>query len=183
MPKKTETLCDNEWLSLKNLSYPEKDVGGYVYSHETRCDGKIVSILPFKYEEGMIQYLLRSEVTPCWEVDKEVVSSITGGFEEKWGIEGTTVHELKEEGGYTIKKEELISLGTCRGSKSSDTIYHLFAVDLTGKKQGKASGDGSKLEAKAHCFWSADLRDCQDPIAFVSHYRLNQSFVDRLYKN
>jgi len=182
MPKKVETLHDNEWLSLKKLVYPERHVDGYVYSHETRCNGKIISILPFRREEGIIQYLLRDEVTPCWEIEKSVVSSITGGYEKEKGVKGTVVLELKEEAGYTVKEDELISLGTCRGTKSTDSVYHLFSVDLTGKKQREAKGDGSVLEAKAKCFWSLDLGQCEDPFAFVSYYRLNQKFIEKLYQ-
>jgi hypothetical protein len=182
MPKKIETLCDNEWLSLKNIVYPERDINGYVFSHEKRCQGKIIVILPFKVEErGMIMYLLRSEVTPCWHIEKPITSSITGGFEKEKGLKKTVIMELKEEGGYTVKEEELIELGVCRGTKSCDTVYHLFSVNLTTKKQREAKGDGSVLEAKAKCFWSLDLEGCEDPLAYVCYYRLNKKFIENLY--
>lgn len=181
MPKKIEKLVENPWLELHKMVYPEKDISGYVYSHEKACDGKKVAILPFMYLEGNIFYLLRHEVTPCWHPTKQIISSITGGYEKEKGIEGTVIMELKEEAGYTVNKEELIDLGTCRGTKSTDTIYHLYSVDLTNKKQGMATGDGSELERKAECKWAMELFDCEDPIAFTCYYKLNKVFVDKIY--
>ena len=109
---------------------------------------------------------------------------------------------MKEESGYEIKVNDLISLGTCFGTKSTDTIYHLFSVDLTGKVQlgtqkdindmkdelmnnvtkntnkiyGK--GDGSKLEEKAYCFWTDKIDDAVDPLVFILYYRL-QKFLGK----
>jgi len=55
-----KTLCENDWVSLLDLN-------GYVYSHETRCNGVIVAILPYRRtEKGRLQFLLRREITPCW---------------------------------------------------------------------------------------------------------------------
>lgn len=178
MGKKIETLYSDEWLSLKKMVYPEKGINGYTFSHETRCNGKIIAVLPFKIEHSCYYYCLRQEVTPCWHETKQMLSSITGGYEKDKGIKGTVVDEVKEEAGYYIKENELIDLGTCQGTKSCDTIYHLFAVDVTSKKQMKAKGDGSTLESKAECVWMMDLAGCVDPLAYILEYRLNRKLVD-----
>jgi hypothetical protein len=175
-----KTLCDNEWLSLKEMKDPDNGVNGYVYSHETRCKGHIISILPYRQAVGGVEFLLRSEVTPCWGME-ECVSSITGGLEEN--VEDTVLMELKEEGGYSVSKKDLINLGTCFGTKSSDTVYHLFSVDLTDREMGDASGDGSELEAKAHCFWANRdelVTRGVDPILYISLARLERALNDNL---
>jgi len=176
---KIETLCENPWLELKKVVDPENGVNGYVFSHEKRCDGKIISVLPYRIADGGIQYLLRQEVTPCWGMES-VVSSITGGY-EGGDILDDVVKEMKEEAGYTITKDEVIQLGTCFGAKSSDTVYSLYSVDLTGKDQGQAKGDGSELEAKAHCFWAPDISKARDPFVYVSFFRIQQEVLRNIF--
>jgi 8-oxo-dGTP pyrophosphatase MutT (NUDIX family) len=167
---KIETLKDNKWLSLKNMVDPGNGVNGYVFSHETRCDGKIVSILPYRKVGDKIEFCLRKEVTPCWSMEQQI-SSITGGVENNDPVT-TAIHEIEEEAGYKVTKNELVSLGTCFGTKSSDTVYHLFTVDLTDKEKGIASGDGSELEAKAECYWDKTVEKAVDPFVYTNHYKL-----------
>jgi ADP-ribose pyrophosphatase YjhB (NUDIX family) len=167
-----EVLCDNERLSLCEMKDPEHGVDGYVFSHETRYGGHIVSILPFRLEGGRREVLLRQEITPCWSVDKKMLSSIIGGVDPGDGPIETAMRELAEEVGYEITAQELRSLGTTFGAKSSDTVYHLFAVDLTWKKKVMAKGDGSVLEAKASCVWTRNISDAVDPLVAVSFIRL-----------
>ena len=169
-----ETLLENKWLSLKIMKYPEKGINGYVFSHETRCNGKIISILPFKKTpSGNYMYLLRKEVTPCWNPDQQVISSITGGVDND-DISTTVIHEMIEEGGYEITLENIISLGTTYGVKSSDTVYYYFTIDLTGFKRKIATGDGSELEKQAECYWSDTISGAVDPLLYTSYYLLQE---------
>lgn len=185
-----ETLFQNEWVSLKKIVEPEKGVRGYVYSHETRCLGIIISILPFRIIKtprsfGLPDYefLLREGLTPCWSMDKKIVSTITGGFEGHHSHKITissrndAVRELEEEAGYVVNKKDLIFLGNCYASKSSDTKYVLFTVDLTGLNPGKAEGDGSMLEKQATTRWckKEDIFECKDPLASVMYLRFKES--------
>lgn len=173
MAKKITTLSSNKWVSLMKIEKPENNIYGYIYSHETRCYGKIIAILPYRYYNGMWQYLLRSEVTPCWDTDRNIISSITGGYEKGMSIEDVVVMEMEEEAGYIINKNDLKNLGTCRGTKSSDTVYHLFTIDLTDKeKSTEGSGDGSELERKASCFWSDKINQSEDPLVYVMYHKI-----------
>lgn len=165
------TLHENKWLSLKEMKDPENGVHGYVYSHETRCNGEIVAILPYKRRLGQLHWLLRKEITPCWEM-APVISSITGGVDIARAVRETAQHELLEEAGYAIGLDRLVALGTCYGTKSSDTTYHLYTADLSNVKRGKAVGDGSELEAMAHCFWSGSIDDARDPFVYIMYYRI-----------
>lgn len=169
------TLHHNDWLSLIKMTDPDNGVGGYVYSHETRCNGQIVAILPYREnEDGWREYLVRSEITPCWGMAPSI-SSITGGVEDDQTPADNALQELAEEGGYTIRPDQLISLGTCRATKSTDSTYHLFTADVTGMVRGDASGDGSELEAKAHCYWTTDpCKDAVDPFLYVLYVRIGE---------
>jgi 8-oxo-dGTP pyrophosphatase MutT (NUDIX family) len=165
---KVKNLYKNDWVSLRELSCSAQKIEGYSFIHEDRCDGKIISVLPYRNKN---EFLIRKEVTPCWSLSPEF-SSITGGNEGN--IKETVVLEMKEETGYDVSESELIELGTCYGTKSSDTIYYLFSIDLTGKKQGKATTDGSSLEAMASCQWvNKDfLLTVKDPLVSTIYLRL-----------
>ncbi len=166
------TLCANEWVSLKIVRKPESGVDGYVYSHETRCQGRIVAVLPYRAGPVHPEYLVKSEMTPCWGFD-QVRSAITGGW-EGGDIEDDAVRELAEETGYAISREELMPLGESYASKSSDTVYSLFSVNLTGRQPGEATGDGSRLEAESLAIWVSrrELAWMKDPQLHVMLTRL-----------
>lgn len=175
-----EVLLDNEWLSLMVVRKPEAGVNGYVYSRETRCAGRIVAVLPWRTarapggpfdSSARVEWLLKSEVTPCWSFDP-VVSAITGGY-EGGDIEDDAVREMLEETGYEITRDELVPLGVSYASKSSDTVYSLFTVDLTDREQGEALGDGTRIEAEAESLWvpSEVLHTVLDPQVSVMYVR------------
>jgi len=152
------TLKENSWLSLKELRAPEAGVAGYVFSHETRCQGRIVLVLPYRWntEDQSLSYLVKSEVTPCWSMEP-VRSGVTGGYEGE-DIADDAVREMLEETGYSIQKEDLEYLGTCYASKSSDTVYTLYAVDVGDLFQAEALGDGTRLESESETIW-VNLRE------------------------
>jgi hypothetical protein len=167
---KDEKLFGDEWLELRRLTDPENGVNGYTYYHEVRCNGAVVSVLPFRYlEDGSIEYLLRQEVTPCWTME-QVPSSFTGGVETEDPTEDA-LRELEEEAGFVV--DQLIPLGTCRGPKCADTVYHLFAADVTGLQEGTHEGDGSAFEAAADNVWVKQIH-AEDPLVYVLAMRLTQ---------
>ncbi len=151
------------------------DRDGYTFLRETRADGKIVSVLPFRFENGKFTYLARLEVCPAHSPDLERCS-ITGGLEKIAGEtpEHRAAEELWEEAGYRIDKEALIPLGIVRPSKASDTTVYLFAANVTGLKQHPAPGDGSKFEMGASTEWLTleQALDVQDPLFLAAILRL-----------
>jgi 8-oxo-dGTP pyrophosphatase MutT (NUDIX family) len=140
-----KVLFRNQYLAVINRD-------GYIFSREVRCDGFIVSLLPFRTDRGDMEYLARVEVCPAHGPDLSLYS-ITGGVEQHGSIEEAAQQELWEEAGFRVDEDDLISLGQVWPSKSADTIAHLFAVDVTGKLQSAPSGDGSRLEANASVEW------------------------------
>jgi ADP-ribose pyrophosphatase YjhB (NUDIX family) len=167
-----QTLHENTWVSLKVIRKPEAGVNGYVYSHETRCAGRIVAVLPYRDTPSGREYLVKSEMTPCWGFD-QVPSAITGGY-EGGDIEDDAVREMLEETGYEITRGELIPLGESFASKSADTVYSLFSVDLTGREAGEAIGDGTRVEAESAAVWTrfGQLAFMKDPQLHVMFLRL-----------
>jgi 8-oxo-dGTP pyrophosphatase MutT (NUDIX family) len=183
-----ETLHDDEWVSLRRIVARELGIHGYVYSHETRCAGRIAVVMPFRMRETgllvdddvpevVLEVLLREEVTPCWHTTEPQLSGITGGWEDgdDLGCLFTAIRELWEEAGYRVHPKDMVDLGTCRGTKSTDTVYFLWGVDLTDvEKTGDGSGDGSELEARATNRWvlHTDVIEAVDPTAHVARNRL-----------
>jgi len=137
---KVKTIYKNKWLSMMSKKCPDGDT--YIYAHETRCNGNVIAVLLYKKDGDEVKYGVRSERTPCWG-DEPSLSSLTGGVDEGNSPIESAIIELKQEAGLNCKKSDLKKLGTCRGTKSSDTTYHLFALDTSGMTTGEATGDDS----------------------------------------
>jgi len=138
-----------------------------------------VAILPFRLDgDDKLEYLIRKEVTPCWSLGP-VRSAITGGCEDKGPLE-TAVEELKEEAGYKVSPEQMIPLGQSFASKSADTVYHLFTVNLNGAEQGEATGDGSYLDTTATVEWEKRPWECHDPQLSVMFCRVKVFLMGEL---
>ncbi len=168
----TDTLLySTPWLELRKLVDPEHGIDGYVYSREARCEGNIIAVLPFRIEGGKPEVLLRREVTPCWS-DRPMISAITGGVEKDQTPLDCVVQELDEEAGYRVHSSEVAPLGVIFGTKSTDTVYHLFTVDLSLKTNHVPSGDGSYLESLGSCFWSSRVSSAMDPMVYACFIRM-----------
>ena len=163
-----KTLFKNEWISM--MSVPANDGSPYIYSHETRCNGNIVAILLYERvgKDGW-NYGLRSERTPCWSGEFEL-SSVTGGVEDGMTPEQAAIVELKEEAGLDVPQGSLKSLGTCRGTKSCDTIYHLYALDVAGMTKGTPTGEDVGEIVWLH--GGDAMKKVVDPIWYVMFSRL-----------
>jgi 8-oxo-dGTP pyrophosphatase MutT (NUDIX family) len=167
-------MIKNKWLSLKKLFGP---TGEYVFSHEERCGGNIVAILPYqKAADGSRQVMAREEFTPPWSITDLQLSCITGGVDAGEAALVAALRELYEETGITAPAEALVSLGTVRGSKSSDSVYHLFTVDVTPYlAEAKVVEGEDDNEKRAHNVWvhpSLDGLDGRDPILYTMLHRL-----------
>jgi 8-oxo-dGTP pyrophosphatase MutT (NUDIX family) len=150
------------------------DRGGYSFMHEVRAEGVIVSVVPFRDQNGVREYLARLEICPAHSPEFERCS-ITGGKDEGKTPTETTVSELKEESGYEVQESQLIALGTVRPSKASDTTVYLYAVDVSGLTPGEATTDGSDFEQGSSVEWVSlpDALEVKDPLFITAIARLN----------
>jgi ADP-ribose pyrophosphatase YjhB (NUDIX family) len=173
-----KVLHQNEWLSLHRISDPEGGIGGYVYSHESRCNGLIVAALPYRFrfstQPRCPEFLLRVEVTPCWGLEP-IQSAVTGGSEAGETPQTTMLRELREETGFEVPPDSLILLGQSRGTKSTDTLFVLFAADVTDLEQHPLQGDGSALEASATVAWTERPWESIDPLVSMMWAQLINS--------
>jgi len=167
MKTKVETLYHNDWLSLKQITNGKRKP--YIFSHETRCKGIIISILPYKIVNDQLQFLLRNEITPCWS-QESMLCSITGGYEGGDPRE-TAILELKEEAGYVVELKHIISLSTCFGTKSSDTVYYLYSINLTNYEQRQPV---NKSGAYSAWFDESILSSIKDPFVAMTYLRLKK---------
>ena len=148
-----ETLWEDEWIAVKK----KDDL--YTYTHSIKSDGKGVAVLGYSYddedyEDTKMMVLGRYEDTPP-HGDGITLTSLTGMVEKGDTPLETAVKELKEESGISVDASKLEEIGTVMPSKSSDTVIHLFAVDLSsefdGAKEFFGDGDGTKGEEGSYC--------------------------------
>ena len=178
------SLQATNWVELRKLTVPDKHINGYDFLHEKRCDGNIVAFLPFKKKvinsmDTEIEFLLRVEAVPCWELDTPIKCSFTGGCDATITPRQTFIKELEEEAGYCIDLDEenrIIELGTSYSTKSSDSIYHLYAVNVTDFPEDKIKAlfIESELEKASTNVWikPEELADIKDPFVNQIVFRI-----------
>ncbi|MFN8529248.1 MAG: NUDIX domain-containing protein [Anaerolineae bacterium] len=167
-------MADKVVFETPFVSLVERD--GYVFTHEKRSNGLIVSLLPYRDQAGQRTYLARVEVCPAHSPEPQLERcSITGGVDPGQTVRHMAVVELKEEAGYEILESALIDLGAVRPSKSADTTVYLFAIDVSGEVPGEVTGDGSRYETGAYVEWVnyAEAMQNKDPLFIAAIARLN----------
>jgi len=180
---KIETIFQNKWITIKSFSDNELGVEDYFFSHDTRSGGCSVAILPYrKWNSSMAdiwdkEFLLKGDIIPAWH-EKIILCSITGAVEHDTPEE-TAIVELDEEVGYTVEKDELISLGTCFGNKASDTVNYLYSVDLSNKIPHEPKGDGYENLLGNESHWVRHLNKVQDPLVSIMYMRLRTYFLQK----
>jgi len=159
-----KTLFKGDFTEVKQVTNKGLGIKNHTYLHEANSQGKKVAILPYRYDKnGNLEYLFRQEIVSAWGTEPKLCA-ITGGINKEDGDAASgAVRELREEAGYNIKKDSLLFLGKSKDSKSTDTDYWLFAVDVTDRDHKKPSGDGTKIEQSAKNIWVKNP-DTADPL-------------------
>lgn len=140
-----KVLYANDWLSLRETR------GGYTYAHEEKGRGAGVAVLA--YQEDPLRFVGRFEECPPHR-DGMALCAITGQMEyQAESPLATAVRELKEESGIEVHYSQLGDLGTVKSGKQTDTVMHLFAVDVGDREISEAVGDGTRGERGAYCKW------------------------------
>jgi 8-oxo-dGTP pyrophosphatase MutT (NUDIX family) len=159
-----------KWIEIRAT---ENSKGNkYFFLHEVRCNG-IVAVLPFRITEGSkTEVLAIKEITPCWEMEP-VFCSLTGGIDNGSTAPSAAIKEIEEELGIIAPVESLISLGTCYGTKSTDTIYELFAIDITRLHPTKEPEHG--IQSEFFPFITRYFAFIKDPIFHTMASRLSDT--------
>jgi 8-oxo-dGTP pyrophosphatase MutT (NUDIX family) len=163
--------AQGHWLHLRVASLSDLDVR-YEYAHIARSDGQTVAVLPYRDTSDGREYLVRQEITPSWGSEPRL-SAVTGGIEDDYDPVKWARQELLEEAGYRCPQEAFESLGTLRGEKCTDTLYYLYAIDLTDRERDEApAGDGSPLEDRSTCRWVDDITQTDQTLTYALAARL-----------
>ncbi len=153
-----EILYSDDWLSIRETP------GGYVYMHQEKSNGGAVAVLAYK--TNPMKVVGRYEECPPHR-DGNALCSLTGMMDKEGEpAVDCAVRELEEEAGIVAGSDELKPLGTVRMGKASDTLMHLFGIDIGDRDIGKSVGDGTRGEANAYCEWISvdDAFYSKDPL-------------------
>lgn len=172
MPKEVadQPAAQNKWVSLREKVM---EFGGkqfkYIYSHEDRCAGKIVVILPYrKNKDGEREYLLTREHNSLFGYN---YTAITGGVDAKT----TEIKKIREQAILELQEETGIMSGLhfvkkFTSIKSSDNQYFLFSEEISNEMRVSVDGDGSIEELLVVKKWMR-LKDAlevlNDPVALA----------------
>lgn len=154
-----KVLYKGPWLSIRQT--PD----GYEYMHQEKSNGGAVAVLAYRLRPTQI--VGRFEECPPHR-DGLALCALTGMMDHPGEHPATTAaRELQEEAGIMVNPEELKALGTIRPSKASDTLMHLFSVNIGENRDiGKSIGDGTRGEENAYCKWVTvdEALRCKDPM-------------------
>lgn len=173
-------LFSSGWLDLMIVSVPGRGIA-WEYVHQRKAiNGEGVAVMPWReggWRSGVrqIQYLQRIETIPPWSL--EPVSCAITGMRDKKGEEPleTAARELGEESGYWADPVLLRSIGTSRVSKASDTLIHMFTVNLTGVERGEqVQPEGEAELGDARWVSYESVIGCDDPIAVTMAARIEK---------
>lgn len=169
-----------------NLSLLQAD-DWYTYAHMSRTEpaedgsSQLVAVLVYTFSEwsDKVDKILGRFECCLPHNDGIELTSITGGVDKGSTPIESAIHELYEEAGFeNVQEEDLVPLGTCRPSKQSDTLCHLFAFDATYKDRREDSiGDGTLGEEGAYCGWISleEAITCKCPLVPTMYMRLTNN--------
>jgi 8-oxo-dGTP pyrophosphatase MutT (NUDIX family) len=172
LPRQTEILVRTPWVELRRVTAPELGVKGIDYLHETRSGGRLVAVLPYRTGPTGLSFLLRKEFNPSWSLTRTFHTCVTGGVEHG-DPERTAVEEIKEEAGYSIDVSRLKHLGRFMAYKGADSLYDLYAADISGL-EALAPSTLDSVELRSSIVWASDPERIADDLltlAIVARFR------------
>jgi 8-oxo-dGTP pyrophosphatase MutT (NUDIX family) len=170
--KKETVLFKNKWVSVIQKDF-------YIFARHDWCNSLGVALLPYrKTATGEMEFLGRFEIFHAHGEEVELCA-ITGGYDKEGeSFADCAARELKEEGGYIVSSDKLLSLGTSKPSKAADSTLHLFAVEITEDTPYETPlGDGTIAEEGSYAKWlsRSELLSSNDPNLLTILVRLEDS--------
>lgn len=167
-----KVVYQGEYLAIKERITDLNPMNPYTFLHETKCNGKLVVILPFRRnDKNELEFLIRKERVINWDPENDVTESVTGGV-EKDDPDYTATLELKEETGYDVPFSKFIPIGATKIAKHADTDAYMYAVDLTNIVRERDYGDGSDGERRAYSYWASNIAEVESCIIYKLIYRM-----------
>ena len=134
-----------------------KQVGHYMYSERAGVD----SVAFILYDKSINKFCAINERKPPLDArfDKEVfLTTAFGGSLDSETADETdiVVAECREEAGYRVTREDVISLGQVMVSTQSNQMAHLFVV-LVDKEDVGDTDPENEMEAQATTVWFEEI--------------------------
>lgn len=178
---------ESKWVQVRRKIYP--DGRRYDFAHHPWCFGLGVAVVPYRTKlipdfagtgspaSGM-EYLARFEIHAAHDDNKYEMGAITGGYDKPTEtFAQCAAREIYEEAGYAVHADQLRYLGHAHPSKASDTVMHLYAVDLTDYtgEVVEPIGDGTAYEVGGYSKWVSldDALRSVDPLFVTAIARAN----------
>jgi len=172
---KLYTSYKNQYLEIWKINDKAKEIKSHYYLHEKWCGGRQVALLPFRFGKNRRpEYLLIKEMVPAWRTDLTCMAAIIFGVDFYDTNNWTGREELfAKTGFYASHGRRFKFLGSCHGSRRTDTQYDLYAFNVHGLIQELAPGDGTPLGDMATLHWMVDstIGMAVDPLVYILHYR------------
>ena len=163
----TKATYKNQNIAIWKINDRAKGIKSHYYLNESYCDGRMAALLPFRFGKGnRVEYLVRKELVPCWDMNRTSLVAITGTTDQRWREQKT---------GFFLSpiSNRFKTLGSCYGIKRADTVYDLWAVNVHGLTQEPPEGDGTPVDDLSTCHWVVDstIGMSVDPLVYILHYR------------
>ena len=145
-------------VETKHLSMCQTEKGFYYCQ---RRSVNSIAVLCFKKENSQYYFLIRYQPMPQVEEKKSwdqlYPCPITGSIENNESATESAIREVFEEGGITLKEDEIILINPNVASTQMNEKVFCFLADVTNKEIKTPQNDGSIFEAVSKNIWVSQI--------------------------
>lgn len=139
-------LTSNKYLNIKEVVDPENNVNGYQYAERLGVD----SVAFICYDKKTNKYLLNEEYTP--PTNEFLIRAFGGSIDKNKTKVKIVIDEVREEAGFDVKEEDVVSLGRAFVSTQMNQYCYLYLVNVD-KTNQKERHPENAIEAMAKTKW------------------------------
>lgn len=158
---KNEIIFDNPRLKVF------KSEKGFIFSERKGKDS--IAVIPYRIINKKMELLVRLQPLVFNQgtklkiegieykdipADELMRCPITGSLDSNYtNIIDYVVDEIKEESGFSVKPDDIISVGYYFVGTQTNEVVHCFTCNVSGKFQGSSEGDGTYWESISKNEW------------------------------
>lgn len=161
-----------EWVSLVT-----DDTERFFWSRRKGVDSIGVVIVRFDEKENM-EVLVHQEMNPAHAHYRDLnFGAIGGSIDKDKPLVQIAVEEVREEGGFDVTQEQMVSCGRMFCTTQSDEHVHLYVVDVTGMDELELDLEEGEVRYQHANEWQPytdNLLDLEDPRFVVAMARYNR---------